>query len=1169
MSFFEQVETSSLYTATTQPGDAGWLGFVLGPGATAPGPGIELTDALSDPSLDGSFVFCAAAPDLAGDALDAFVSAVASSSRRLVWVPATPPATWANLQLPAIGLSADGSRVTSAATAAIVPPFPPVGGAVTLGIAAGANAEVSIAGDGQSLELDGNAVVTFVGSSRFDVTQVQTATIPVTGPLRGCIAFETYILRSVLYDSLNTGMQFVFPVDEPPRSAIAEWLPMVDGSSAPERIGYSVVVDPSDPVNSLAPGSPRTRLTFTGENYDGTPTTLPSFYRTTFGAPVTLLPVADSAALVFDLGVAEDVGLDFQAAPLGDFVLDVDGASETCMLLCGLEGTEYVTFTPQSTSPAYAGDRLRFTPYRPAYCAGFPFSPSSPTDPPLASSPLLDATYTTSWAAIVPAPGGGGTNQYVAQPRGSFLYGRDALINPADPSLLGSMQPAIQLSAEVGPFPLAPYQGVTPGDGTSAFSADQIADFETGVVAATRRAIIGPGASDASSSRTSARLRGAGTGSSYNTTTPSGFLVTVEDEKWTRILLGQNLTATVRKLCFCNPDAELQQAFQTSQLFLVVANADHLGAKSGGGDGTCGDGAAFYNEIYVGPTDDASWSFAAQVGDNAYDDYQNVMILKGRPGCLYDPDDSGGLIANPQQWTQGTAFGAPSYREPSGDDGPPQAQDLGVLSYWLQRYFAAAWAQDGNEYFETFNRIATDPTWTGILVLRTTIAGLPAQLQGLDAGIAEPDQFYAHHLGLEMSQVKNSDPIDLDGTTSMFGLIYYVDSAFTPPAQNGVAQPVAPAAPGDYDFRVLDLKVLFENSAIKSFESYAQITLNRLFGSSVTSMGPGGNPYNTIVLKGAYQNVNGQPTYTLSSTGDNTFCLSNAVLPKVEVTAAQMSARGVDAAGEAVAWFGLSGFLDFAVVHLATTSAASDPVVPFDLFSFGSPDGQSLARQGLSFSNLGVQMTFPPAQPSHKKFTFSANEIRFDVGTSTPRAGSLYDEFALELQGLVAGGADGPAASGYLPVVTAARLTGVGDEWYGLQFQLNMGTPGNLAGTVGLTSSVLLAWSAAGADASSYAATVGLKLPGTGGGAKLISLQNVLTLSIGEIRLGYDTAKGAFLLMLSEIALKVLGVLKLPPSGSTYFYVFGNPGGGGKPSGLGWYAMYNREPKQGVLTDAR
>jgi hypothetical protein len=75
-------------------------------------------------------------------------------------------------------------------------------------------------------------------------------------------------------------------------------------------------------------------------------------------------------------------------------------------------------------------------------------------------------------------------------------------------------------------------------------------------------------------------------------------------------------------------------------------------------------------------------------------------------------------------------------------------------------------------------------------------------------------------------------------------------------------------------------------------------------------------------------------------------------------------------------------------------------------------------------------------------------------------------------------------------------------------------------------------------------------------------LQTVLKLSIGQMVLTFDRSSNSFLLMLTEIALRFMGLLKIPPSGSSTFFLFGNPKNEGKPSGLGWYAMFNQlKPK--------
>ena len=113
---------------------------------------------------------------------------------------------------------------------------------------------------------------------------------------------------------------------------------------------------------------------------------------------------------------------------------------------------------------------------------------------------------------------------------------------------------------------------------------------------------------------------------------------------------------------------------------------------------------------------------------------------------------------------------------------------------------------------------------------------------------------------------------------------------------------------------------------------------------------------------------------------------------------------------------------------------------------------------------------------------------------------------------------------------------------------------------------MLLAWadgSGAGSQASSFNAFVGIQLPGTGSGGSLFSLQTVLKLSIGLIQLLYKapgadpkTDPGGFMLVLNQIALKFLGLLKLPPSGNTAFLLFGDPNA--TKADLGWFAVYNK-----------
>ncbi len=642
----------------------------------------------------------------------------------------------------------------------------------------------------------------------------------------------------------------------------------------------------------------------------------------------------------------------------------------------------------------------------------------------------------------------------------------------------------------------------------------------------------------------------------FNVTTPDGVIITIDASgngaRWKKITLGQKEVFGESKpdlIAFHNPKDNLQQAFSTADMFLVVANAVHLGANQPSNVGA--------DPSYDAQINMENWILNANVGANVYGDYSNVLIFKSQRGALYDPDPQKSLVANPNKWTQKVDFAAPTTKDNPTE---PDTNQLVVLANWLQQYFQEAAEQKDNPFFEKFNALAIDPNWQGFLMLRMDIQQLPSELAGIRAGVKDESAFYAHHFGIEINQIQKNEEVNIKDDSSMFGLIYYQDPDFEKPAKNEPVQPVPPDNVDDYDFRLLTLKVLFANSTIKDFESYAQVRLNKLFGMHPVRMSTNGNAFNTLVLRGSYHNVNGKPIYGLSTETDYSFFFDNNLFNKIEITGAQLLTRNIKDQ-DISCWFALRGYLDFRILTRQLDNAL------VDLIGFGGAANLTAGedgapRQGLHFSGLGLTMNFNTAAPQDKTFLFNVKEIRFDLARSTSRKGSLYTDFAMELRGMLNGSKDAPpAGQGYLNVTTDVGTAGVGaSEWYGLRYQLNLGTPGELAGKINLDAELLFAWSPDSVGEGSYKAMIGIELPG-GGGTSLFDLQNVLKLSIGQVRLLYADQgdRKGFLLMLTEIALKFLGLLKIPPSGSTNFYLFGNPEAAGEPSGLGWYAIYRQQ----------
>ena len=106
-----------------------------------------------------------------------------------------------------------------------------------------------------------------------------------------------------------------------------------------------------------------------------------------------------------------------------------------------------------------------------------------------------------------------------------------------------------------------------------------------------------------------------------------------------------------------------------------------------------------------------------------------------------------------------------------------------------------------------------------------------------------------------------------------------------------------------------------------------------------------------------------------------------------------------------------------------------------------------------------------------------------------------------------------------------------------------------------------------------YGARLGLALPGVNPTAKLLSLEGVLRLTIGELSLANTPPqtgdKDAWVLSMLDIAIKFLAFLKIPPNGAINFTCFGNPDAKASPTSLGWYAVYNQDPpKSGASEEA-
>ncbi|GJM32296.1 MAG: hypothetical protein DHS20C18_12970 [Saprospiraceae bacterium] len=983
------------------------------------------------------------------------------------------------------------------------------------------------------------------------------------GQTRGCFQFDLVINNQSSLQAYAPGFRYYYPNAENPDQIQHQHYPLFTdiGKSAGMKMAMSL--DPIDPFNSQypAPGL-RTYLAFTGQNKDNVlemETVLPSNLRTSLGKQLLLTPKVDflpdtrqipsveNGLLVFSPGEACGTTEAGYLVPQGSFYLGLDAipaeSPTVHNLLCGLSGLETATFIPKLGN--YLGDRIIFQPKGAAFAPVFPI-PNGGEE--ASSKPLLNDQYRTSYASIVPsdnrpvAPTGKDyDNRYLSQPKGASLYNINELSQETDTPFLGFYEPtAAKLTTGEAPiyFPLACY---------GSFNQEEMfmLQYEVQILNPARKNTIEKAYMPQllkQAKLSALRSQSNQQDQTELSTTPQGLMVEVDQptSHWSKLILAKNYTGGNSNkpgppltLQFQNLSARLRSAFQTNQQFLVISLD-----KENSDDGNKPILGEFDNEIQM-----EGWPFKVNVPqENTYGQFNNVLIFKFCEGSLYD------RVQNPKKWTNSTDFNE------TGTEG------LGSLSSWLTNYVKDGIGKKNDPDFQYFAQIVQDENWNGILALKTDIGldNFPKELQGLLAGI-DLSRFNAHHFGININKVqpqKIGDKLGLsmDDKSSMFGLIYYVDPLFAPFGDDLKAykEQLVFNDSKPYDFKTLTLKVLFENAKIKSFQSYIQLSIYQLFGNGV-SQTPSRD--NILILSGSYENHNGAASYSFNGTGDDLIPVKNPVFNGVEVLKSNfrtlVSSDQVQNPNQVTAQFALWGYLNF------------KPLKGIDLLSFGSDEGAFSANQGLSYSQLIIQMDFNLQTPAVKNFSFHINEITFDIATSQPRAASLYNHFPIQLTTLISGTKDNAPTDQSFVAISTPNLQGSGSisgDWFGLVFDFNLGTPGALGSKLGFKSSLIIAWNVTGGSVFT-----GIQLPGLSSKAKLLSIQGVLKLNIGSIKLLKAEKEGqpeatAYLLMMNNIAMKFLSK-QFPSSGSIDFFLFGDPNNDAKPSSMGWYAAYNKKKK--------
>ena len=976
-----------------------------------------------------------------------------------------------------------------------------------------------------------------------------TVSLGLTAPVRtnGCFSFGL-ALTDIAATALDVGLRF-FTAPPGGGYAATTLYPIFELTSVNGGAPLAATLDPLAPLDES-----RSFFSFTNAG-----TALPSTYRTPVGGALTLAPRPNTNLVFSERLLAVDANGNpivtpgrstLYVVPKGVFDLAPAGSNAaasaagtapnlTANLMCGLSGVEYLSTAPGASLEFVTG------------CKAFAGTLRMASDKASRVFGPLTGAAATSWTYLA-VPGG---STYYAQPDSAVMH-QPATPTSASPLLqyaplaVSELPPSVSGVAVTASFPMLPYQGAQLGPG---LTADDVVQFETQVVAPQRRRLMptttppspGPGAMVTTTP---------------TVTTPQGLLLTMTGSAWSQLVLAVSPSTAPpyrsQNLILDDVSGDLRDALQSNQLFLVITAGGALMTNAQIPYSLTAARLDILNKVAkldpavitaLTPLKDQSWpdetsydtalkgvltqaqydanhaTILAYTGDLSlfvadwefdlspwrWPDHNSILIFKF---CNKQLDQ---LVSDTSQWVQAGAFNT----SPTA----AQQQIRTILDDSTSRL-------NGGDTDLTYfvKTVMQDPQWNGILVLNVEVpmSGLPPQLEGLAAGI-DASQFQAHHVGVNVTPVQPSSTGLQAMPTSAFGLIDYEDQT----ELSGTAL--------DYQFKVNQLKVLIANSEIVGFSSVIEIMINKLFGEPTQQIDA---PSNNLKLNGYYQQSGGVGSYTFVTPASTAYGVTSRVLNQVGILQARfVTLTSTDPDVTTVnSRFNLSGSVNFAAQ------------AGFDLFSYGSegapPPG--LAVPGLTYANLSIDMSFDIATPTYKTFAFDAQHILLDSATSQARAASLASHFPMKLTGLYqATGTVTPDSLGFMPVDSPLQGSQLNVPWFGLQYDLDLGSPGALAAQVNFTARLLLAWSPNPTSASVY---VGLGLPGVSGGNRAMSLQGVLSLAFGTVT--FLVQPPTYILELSNIVLKFLS-LSFPTTGTTSLVMFGNPNA--QTSGaLGWYAAY-------------
>lgn len=444
----------------------------------------------------------------------------------------------------------------------------------------------------------------------------------------------------------------------------------------------------------------------------------------------------------------------------------------------------------------------------------------------------------------------------------------------------------------------------------------------------------------------------------------------------------------------------------------------------------------------------------------------------------------------------------------------------------IQRSVRAAHEADctPKEDYREILSVVEDPLFQGIIFLNCPVEvnrKAPGFVKEFDVILdsVQEENLCAHHLILYQSRMNEENGMLSMGASKISALLDYGQDGKITYSRTREQEP--------YQFTTRKFLLKVQEGRIVKAESLSELMISRFFESLVIKA-EGTQGYSLVIL-GELQEVGElkEFLYRLSVPGE--FTLKGSAVQSISVDSVTMSVKenGCD--------FFLGGRLFFILNEKG------------DVFSYGYVpenavnDSEGIqAAPGLRYS--GLQLI-----KAEGRMEMAYEAVCIDAQISLPRPNGFADCFPAVPVRLLTGLVGVPDDRGFVSM-TAPLIQGkVSAPWFGIEYEILLGSMGALAEETSLSVQLLFAWSPGEETPLCYA---GMKLPGG-----QIRLQGIFDMGYSSLSLRVDQSgsKHLYTLILNQFAIRVMGLSF--PKGENRLYLTAGPDG----KTLGWYAYYKED----------